>query len=151
MIDYAVESFDHVGITVSDMDRAMRFFGDVLGARTMPARYYDDPIIGRVSGMTDAKLSIGHAFLGGYSFELLHYHYPDDRRRPTLRPCDDGHIHLALNVRGIDALAARMDEEGFRAAGPIQRGVGAKGIAAIYMCGFDNLIVELLDAGAASA
>jgi catechol 2,3-dioxygenase-like lactoylglutathione lyase family enzyme len=143
--DYKIKQFDHIGITVSDIQRASHFFRDLLGARTTTPIYYDDPVIGRVSGITDAKLTICYAYLGGYSFELLQYHYPQERGASRLRPCDAGHIHLALKVQGIDQLAARMEQEGFSGPGPIQRGVGAQGIAATYLCGFDQLIVELLE------
>ncbi len=145
MSEYSIERFDHVGITVSDMGRALRFFGEILGARTIEPFYRDDPVIGRVSGITNARLTIAYAWLGAHAFELLQYHHPAERRRSDLRPCDDGHIHLGLRVRGIEALAARMDVEGFRAAGPIQRGVGANNMSATYMCGFDNLVVELIE------
>lgn len=149
-MDYTIAACDHIGITVSDMDRAIRFFRDVLGARIGEPRYYDDPAIGKVNGFPGALMTIGHAFVGGYSFELLQYHTPDDRRSSDLRPCDSGHIHLALKVHGIEALVARMEREGFVATGPVQR-VGARGLAASYLCGFDRFVIELLEDAAPAA
>lgn len=69
---------------------------------------------------------------------------PENRRSSDLRPCDSGHIHLALKVCGIAAMIARMEQEGFIVAGPVQR-VGAQGLAASYLCGFDQFVIELLE------
>lgn len=151
MDGYRIETPDHMGISVSDMDRAIRFFGGVLGARMTEPHLYDDPKIGRTSGVAGAKLTICMAYLAGYSFELLQYHYPDGRRVSDLRPCDAGHIHLALKVQGIEALVARMEQEGFAPAGPVQHGLGGQGLSAIYLYGFDGLVVELIEHGLPAA
>lgn len=149
MAEPRIERCDHIGISVSDMDRAVRFFGGALGARMTEPHFYDDPKIGRASGVAGAKLTICMAYLGDYSFELLQYHTPDDRRASDLRPCDAGHIHLALKVEGIETLVERMRREGFEPAGPVQHGLGGSGLAATYCYGFDGLVVELIEAAPA--
>jgi catechol 2,3-dioxygenase-like lactoylglutathione lyase family enzyme len=146
-----IQRCDHIGISVSDMDRAIRFFGAALGARVTEPHRYEDPKIGRASGVLGAQLTICMAYLGDYSFELLQYHTPDDRRASDLRPCDAGHIHLALKVEGIEELVARMQREGFEPAGPVQYGLGGSGLAATYLYGFDGLVVELIEAAAPPA
>lgn len=150
MAEPRIQRCDHIGISVSDMDRAIRFFGG-LGARVTEPQLYDDPKIGRASGVHGAVLTICMAYLGDYSFELLQYHTPDDRRTSDLRPCDAGHIHLALKVDGIEELVTRMQREGFEPAGPVQYGLGGSGLAATYCYGFDGLVVELIEAAPAPA
>lgn len=140
-----VRDLDHVGITVSDMDRAIGFFRDVLGAEVTPPCAYDDPAIARAIGLPAVKAMICQASLNGRRFELLQYLTPQGRPPGERRPCDSGHMHLALEVEDIDAVAERMRGAGFEPAGPIQHGLGGGGLSAVYCYGFDGLVIELID------
>jgi catechol 2,3-dioxygenase-like lactoylglutathione lyase family enzyme len=141
----AVRDVDHIGITVSDMERAISFFRDVLGAQVTTPYAYDDPAIARAIGFERVRNVICQAQLNGKRFELLQYLTPEGRPAGASRPCDSGHMHLALEVEDIDAVAERMRSAGFEPAGPVQRGLGGAGLSAIYCYGFDGLVIELID------
>jgi catechol 2,3-dioxygenase-like lactoylglutathione lyase family enzyme len=150
MMDRArIVGVNHMGISVSDMDRAIRFFHEVLGATVTEPHLYDDDKIRRANGIAGARIIICHAVLGDHAFELLQYVSPDGRRVSDLRPCDAGHIHLALTVEGIEEIAERMRTAGFEPVGPVQHGLGGQGLSAIYTYGFDGLVVELIEYGGA--
>lgn len=140
-----VLSVGHTGITVSDMARAIRFFGDALGGTiTAPVRH-DDPVFERITGMEGAQITIAYVDLPGHKLELLEYARPLDRRGSTARPCDPGHLHIMLLVEGIDDLLRTLAGHGFKPVGPVQHVDEAGGFKVIYTYGFDGIVVELMD------
>ena len=141
----AVRDIDHIGISVSDMDRAIRFFRDVLRAQVTPPQLYDDPKIGTIVGIPGVRNIICQASVGDRRFELLQYVEPQGRQAQDHRPCDPGHLHIALAVDDIEAVVARMRTHGFEPASPVQHGVGGSGLAAVYAYGFDGLVFELIE------
>jgi catechol 2,3-dioxygenase-like lactoylglutathione lyase family enzyme len=134
-----------MGVCVSDIQRALAFFRDVLGASVTEPQLYDAPALERVIGVTGAKMYICYARMPGAQFELIQYTSPDGRRQSDLRPCDSGHIHIGLKVEGIEALVTRMQAAGFHPSGPVQASVGSQGMGVTYTYGFDNLVIELMD------
>ncbi|MEJ5979515.1 VOC family protein [Novosphingobium sp. PS1R-30] len=136
---------DHIGISVSDMTRAIAFFRDVLGAQVTEPHLYDDPRIGTVVGLPGLRNVICQASVGGKRFELLQYVAPEGRQADNHRPCDPGHMHVALAVEDIEAFIARMKLHGFEPANPVQRGMGGHGLSAAYCYGFDGLVFELIE------
>ncbi len=140
-----VTDIDHIGISVSDMDRTIRFFRDVLGAEVSEPHLYDDPKIGTIVGIPGIRNIICQASVSGKRFELLQYVDPQGRQAENHRPCDPGHMHLALTVEDIEAVIDRMRLHGFAPAGPVQRNVGSAELAASYCYGFDGLVVELIE------
>lgn len=141
----------HTGITVSDLDRAIVFFRDVLGGQITEPVFYDDPMFERITGVERANIKIAYVDLPGHKLELLQYTSPDARANSSLRPCDSGHLHLSLIVEGINALAQRMAAAGFEPVGPIQTVEGDGGFDVIYTYGFDSLVIELMDFSKAGA
>jgi catechol 2,3-dioxygenase-like lactoylglutathione lyase family enzyme len=144
MAESRVVGVNHMGICVADMDRAVRLFRDVLGAAVTEPLEYHGGHLERATGVPGAASIICHATLGGQVFELLQYLSPGGRRTSDLRPCDAGHIHLALTVEGIDDMVDRFNAAGFVPAGPVERSVGSIGLDAIYTYGFDGLVIELI-------
>lgn len=140
-----VTDVDHIGISVSDMDRTIRFFRDVLGADVTEPHLYDDPKIGTVVGIPRLRNIICQASLNGRRFELLQYVHPVGSQAQGHRPCDPGHLHIALQVEDIEGVVARMSAAGFEPAGEVQRGMGGSGLAACYCYGFDGLVFELIE------
>ena len=135
----------HTGITVSDIDRAVRFFRDVLGMPVTEPVFMDDPVMEGCTGVAEAAMHVAFVELPGHKIELLQYVRPLQRTRLELRPCDAGHMHISLQVKGIDDVVRRMSEAGFRAAGPIQFLDVEGGFRLIYTYGFDGLVIELMD------
>jgi catechol 2,3-dioxygenase-like lactoylglutathione lyase family enzyme len=108
------ETIDHYGVTVPDLDEAISFFVDVLGAE----RWYDegpDDDDGdamwrelRVSPRASVRLTM--LKLGSSTtVELLEYTVPEGET-DTAPPKNSDHsaAHLGLRVRDIDAAAAYL-------------------------------------------
>lgn len=140
-----IAGIDHIGVSVSDMDRAIRFFRDGLGADVTEPHLYEDPKIGTVVGIPGVKNIICQATVGGRRFELLQYVEPRGMQAQNHRPCDPGHMHIALTVEGIEGVVGRLREHGFEPASDVQHGMGGAGLSACYCYGFDGLVIELIE------
>lgn len=148
MSGFKILSVNHTGISVSDINEAIRFFCDGLGGSCTKPVLYTDSFIERVTGIKGAQIDIAQVTLPGHEIELLQYVAPQERRQSSARPCDPGHLHISLLVEGIEALIQHMDNFGFKPVGPIEvRQTSSGTVKSIYTYGFDNVVVELMDEG----
>ncbi|MFJ2766878.1 VOC family protein [Streptomyces sp. NPDC087300] len=103
---------DHVAYTVPDLDEAIRFFTEVLGAdlvyREEPVRADDDAMRETLNVHPRAVAEIAMLRLGPVTnVELFAYHAPDQRRLMP-RNSDYGGHHLSFHVRDIEAAADHL-------------------------------------------
>jgi catechol 2,3-dioxygenase-like lactoylglutathione lyase family enzyme len=113
---------DHAGLTVPDLDAAVAFYCDVLGATELyglgpfDARELPATEDGRDWGdahlrVPDARLSFRVVRLGDANVELFRYERPEDARTEPPRNSDLGGHHVAIRVRDLDAAAAHLREQ----------------------------------------
>jgi catechol 2,3-dioxygenase-like lactoylglutathione lyase family enzyme len=102
-----LRAVDHIGLTVPDLDEAVAFFVDHLGARLV---YRDGPFGGpelemeqRLDVHPEAVSLLAMLRLGDrLNLELFEYQAPDQRREGP-RNSDIGGHHLALYVDDVDS------------------------------------------------
>jgi len=76
MVAWAIVGPRHAGITVSDLDRSLAFYRDLLGLELRWRRLYEEPEIRRIVGVPEATgLEIAMLRVPGSDFEveLLEY------------------------------------------------------------------------------
>lgn len=121
---------DHVGFSVPDLNQAVAFFVDTLGAQVlMTGGPWSDPKGGsfaRVLGV-DPAASIRVAMLRVgpvTSVELVEFTAPGQRREMP-KASDWGAAHLAFYVDDIDGAASRLKARGVKVLdGPVTNGPG---------------------------
>lgn len=120
-MSFQVTAADHTGITVSDLERSLAFWRDVLGFEYSHSAQQSSEMAGEITGVAgaDLKLAVVKA-PGGHKIELLQYLGPSDRKHVDLRPCDVGSVHVALVVDDLDAVLQRIAASGWEAAGKPQ-------------------------------
>jgi len=105
---------DHVNIVVTDMARAVRFYGEVLGLRRGFECHLEGEWIDRVTGLPGARAHC--VFLepeGGGRVELLQYLSPTGEPLLANRlPQTPGVRHLAFQVNNLDELCERLQAAG---------------------------------------
>ena len=109
-----VRAQSHVGITVRDLDRSVRFYHDLIGLEivTEPSPWFDGPELGRGVGVHGAALRQVCLRLGDTMIELLEYRSPaSDTDRPLLSH-SIGASHIAFQVADIRAAKAELEEAG---------------------------------------
>ncbi|WP_285037369.1 VOC family protein [Plantibacter sp. ME-Dv--P-095] len=111
--DSHVLAFEHVGITVADLDRTASFFCDVLGFELKRRSRTHGDAAHHVTGVADADIQ--HVFLtaGDLEVELLAYQSPDRRAAGAPGPETPGSMHLALRVDDLPGIVQRAGAYGW--------------------------------------
>ena len=107
----------HHGFTVSDIDRSVAFYQDVLGLeliRVSPRRNL--PSYDHILGYQDVSLTVALLRHPADEFllELMQYENPEGKVRP-LENAFVGASHLAFDVEDVDAIYQRLTEAGHTA------------------------------------
>jgi len=119
-MEFRILAADHTGLTVSDLERSLAFWRDVLGFELSHRTHQTGDLAAKITGIPGAEISLAVLKAPGHKIELLQYHAPEDRRRADLRPCDVGAAHVALAVDNLDAVLQRITACGWGAAGSPQ-------------------------------
>lgn len=117
-------SVDHVSWTVPDLEEALAFYRDVLGAQELyrmgpldaaeiPAGPDGRDWMESHVGVAGARLTLVMLKLSdNLNFQLVQYDKPKDRRQGVPRNCDRGGHHLAFKVENVDEAAAWLASHG---------------------------------------
>jgi len=140
-----------VGMTVSDLDRAVAFYRDVLQFEPRGERRAAGADYAKLVDLPGAGARIARLALGDEVLELTAFREPRGREFPgDSRSNDRWFQHVAIIVRDMDAAYARLVEHGVRPAsidGP-QRlpdwNRSAGGIRAFYFRDPDGHFLEIL-------
>jgi catechol 2,3-dioxygenase-like lactoylglutathione lyase family enzyme len=104
----------HVGITVSDLERAIDFYHGVFGLEFVnePSPVFDDPGLGPAVGVPGAALRQVSLALGDVILELLEYLRPQSPVDAPLPQNALGAQHVAFLVDDIHAKKAELEAKG---------------------------------------
>lgn len=99
----------HTGITVSNLDKSVPFYRDVLGLKlvTGPTETFEGEEISQGVGVPETELRIAIFEVGEGSLELLEYQNPPSSIEAPMPPNTLGSMHVAFRV---DDAAAKMKE-----------------------------------------
>lgn len=127
-----LRGMEHVGLTVPDLDAAIRFFVDVLGCEFVfgDGPFPSDPdfMRGTMNVHPNATFRYGFVRCGnGPNLEIFQYTTPDQVPEPPKNSDVGGH-HLCFYVDDIDAAVAQLRAHGVHLLGdinPIENGPAA--------------------------
>src|SRR5207249_11684781 len=121
-IRFCIIAADHTGITVSNLERSVAFWRDVLGFELSHTAHQTGELAKEITGVAGAELKLAVLRApGGHKIELLEYlAQPDRTKHADLRPCDVGSVHVALTVNDLDAVLQRIAASVRKTAGKPQ-------------------------------
>jgi glyoxylase I family protein len=146
MAPFRIIAADHTGITVTNLDRSLAFWQDVLGFELSHRAHQTGDLAREITGVPGAEISIAVLKAPGHKIELLEYHAPPDRKHVDLQPCDVGSVHVALTVDNLDAVLNAIAASGWKAAGKpqtLQSGPNA-GKRVVYVRDPDGTTIEFM-------
>jgi glyoxylase I family protein len=118
---FRILAADHTGITVSNLERSLAFWQDVLGFELSHRAHQTGELAEQITGVPGAEILIAVVKAPGHKIELLEYRAPADRKiENDLRPCDVGSVHVALTVDNLGAVLETIAASGWKAAGKPQ-------------------------------
>jgi methylmalonyl-CoA epimerase len=95
-----VTGIDHIGILVSDLEAALRFYTETLGLTAGPIEEHGDPPIRR------ACIAVGETEL-----ELIETTKPEETMMRFLPHRHPGIYHIGLRVADVDTAAAALSQQ----------------------------------------
>lgn len=143
---FRIIAADHTGITVSNLERSLAFWRDVLGFELSHRPHQKGKLAAEITGVPGAEILIAVLKAPGHKIELLEYRAPEDRQHLIPRPCDVGSVHIALTVDDLDAVLETIAASGWTAAGEPQTltaGPNA-GRRVVYVRDPDGTTIELM-------
>ena len=136
----------HFGIVVSDMERSLRFYRDLLGLQVVRVMdesggYIDSMLSLQNVHVTTVKMS---ADSGSTLVELLEFKSHPRQSHGDREVCSVGPSHVAFTVDDLDALYRRLSQAGVRFNAPPQ--LSPDGCAKVTFCQDpDGTLVELVE------
>jgi catechol 2,3-dioxygenase-like lactoylglutathione lyase family enzyme len=144
-----ISGISHVGVTTSDLDRAKRFYGDLLGLALRGEGEEASEEMGRLIGIEGVRFRWAEYRLGrGQVLELLQYLAPEGTPLEQ-RTCDPGSSHLGFEVDDVDAMHARLVAAGVTVRSEpvlLEDDDEWTGYRAMYALDPDGFTVEFLQA-----
>jgi catechol 2,3-dioxygenase-like lactoylglutathione lyase family enzyme len=137
----------HTGYTVSDLDRSVAFYCDLLGCALIATQEKQGGYLAAIVGYPDAHVRMAHLRLPGgeHVIELFEYLSPRGAR-PDVQPCNVGASHLCFLVDDLQALYERLLAHGVTSfvSPPVEVDTGInRGGLALYLRDPDGITVEL--------
>lgn len=140
-----VRRFDHVGITVADLDTVKAFFV-ALGMEAENRMFVEGEFLDTVIGIPDSRTEIVmlHTRDGGTTLELSSFVRPDHLPGSPAAPANElGLRNVAFEVDDLQAAVDRVAEDGYGLVGGIGEYEGAWRMA--YVRGPEGIIVSLAE------
>jgi len=141
-----VAKMHHTGYTVSDLERSLVFYRDLLGMRVLDRSKDED--VAAVVGIPGARVQAADLDAGqGQVLELLEYS-TGSAEQPVHGPDTIGTSHLSLQVDELSSTLSRLAEAGFEPMGQVtalEDGGVWEGCTVVYLRDPDGMIVELVE------
>ena len=145
-----VEWINHTGLVVSDMERSLSFYRDVLGLVEERTDVLEGEMISQLTGFEDARIHIAYLGIGDmrHSVELVEYLNPV--AGPAARPARNaaGTAHLGIIVGDLDSIYRDLSGRGVKFVGaPTSRPDAPYPWArkACYLLDPDGYLIELIE------
>ncbi|WP_047148228.1 VOC family protein [Aquamicrobium sp. LC103] len=138
---------NHVGFTVSDLQRSVSMFRDLFGYDLVSLAPREPGNVALLTGIEGADIMVAHLRKPGLvGVELISYLGPNDRSRLDARPCDTGFAHLTYDVSDIGAMVEKaasfeLNPLGGMIVSTAGPNVGAR---AVYLRDPDGISIELI-------
>ncbi len=137
-------AWHHVALAVKDMEKALRFYRDLLGFEVDWEReHYTGEAMAKVVGLQGADARVVMLKGHGARVELFQYITPPGEEAGPKRQCDFGLTHFALTVRKIHGIYERLSKAGVHFNCPPQN--LRPGVWAAYMKDPEGVTIELVE------
>lgn len=146
MAESRLSAVDHIGVSVSDLERSIAFWERLLAAPPRDRRVLEGPGLGTLVGYPGVRIdSCWFDLPGGVALELLCYlgRSETPHEDGTARP---GNVHVCLRVEEMAAAHAHAVDCGARpvSAQPVEVAAGPRaGTRVAYVRDPDGVTIEL--------
>lgn len=136
-----LKEMHHTGLSVTDMDRSLELYRDVLGMTVeWDITIEDRPEFGTVIGLPGVRERIAMLRLNNCRVELFQFFEPKGKKIER-RQCDIGYMHVAFVVDELEDICSKLEEMGIEFYSEAED-LGT--VRVIFFKGFDGETIELM-------
>ena len=143
----SVQRLSHIGICVSELERSVGFYRDLLGFRELSRLQVGGPEAERLLNIEAVEVQAVYLERDGTRIELLYYpvtgHQGVDGPRPMNRV---GLSHLSFRVADLESVVAVAERAGGKCLRETQVDNAARQTKVVFITDPDGLRIELLQA-----
>ncbi len=141
--------FNHVGISVVDLDRSITFYRDMLGLELLSDPFpFSGEQFSEIMDVPNAQGRMCMIAKDNLWLELFEFANPAGKAKDGNYPVSDrGYSHFGVTVDDIEETYARLKAAGVRVHSPIQTFKGG-GMRAAYCRDPDGNVFEIMQPGA---
>jgi len=136
---------NHVGISVSNIERTIAFYRDMFGMEEMtPVFPFSGPDFSEIMGVEDAQGRMTMLKKGNVRLELFEFANPKPKAKdPNYPVADHGYTHFGFDVDDLDAVYDKLKAAGVPIHCPVKD--FESGIRAIYARDPDGYVFEAME------
>jgi catechol 2,3-dioxygenase-like lactoylglutathione lyase family enzyme len=140
-----IKGFNHIGLSVRDLDRSIAFYRDLLGLAVLTEPFpFEGPMFSQVMGVEGAEGRMCVMCRGSLQLELFEFARPAPVQKDSRYPvADHGLTHFGIDVEDIDSAYHRLVAAGVHFHCPVQ--TFPSGMRATYGRDMDGNVFELLE------
>ena len=139
-----ITSHNHSSFTVSDLDRSITFYRDVIGFQVETVFEAQGEPIEKITGFPNAHIKVAHLLLDGFRLELIQYLAPRGAAI-DIATCNVGSAHIAFYADDVDRTYGELQAAGIHFKGePVAAAQGRPKVA--YFLDPDGITLELSQA-----
>jgi catechol 2,3-dioxygenase-like lactoylglutathione lyase family enzyme len=136
----------HLGVCVSDLEAALRFYRDALGFEVASELTVKGEPSETLLRLSDVELRAVYLRRDGVTLELLHYASPGHTGDGTPRAMNAlGLTHLSLRVDDLAALEADLAARGFQVLRDTRIDEPSLRARAVFVTDPDGTLIELVE------
>lgn len=140
-----ITAIRHTGLVVTDLERALGFWCDVLGFKVSKQSEESGPHIDAMMGLSGVRVTtVKLAAPDNNLIELLRFHSHPDRPNWTGQPFSTGLTHIALTVKNLDEAHSRLSAAGVVFLAPPQYSPDGY-VKVTYARGPEGVLLELVE------
>jgi len=137
----------HIGICVSNLERSLRFYRDLLGFRYLGELQLAGEPTETLLRIRNLDLRAIYLERDGTRIELLHYQSPGCTGDGQPRPMNQlGLTHLSMRVDNFEETVAALETAGVQVLHDTRIDVPAFEAAAVFVTDPDGTLIELVQA-----
>ena len=136
-----ITGHNHTSFTVSDRERSVAFYTDVIGFTVDRIYELEGEAIEQIVAMPGARLKMAHLTLDGFRLELIEYLAPKGEQ-PALPTCNVGVAHIAFNTDDVQLTYEALKAKGVTFKGEPMRAAPDRP-RACYFLDPDGITLEL--------
>ena len=135
----------HTGIVVNDIEKAIKFWVNLLGFKVVIDQIEEGEFIDKLLGLNNVSVrTIKLSAQDGSVIELLHF--LSHKSLPTWdgNPHKTGLTHIAFNVKDISTVVSILEQNGYSQVNRYQKSLNGDGLVC-YVKGVEGLLIELVE------